>query len=424
MRELNSKTLASILIGTILEWYDFSLLGSMAPIIAQLFFPSKVPTLSLLATFSVFASGFIARPLGGVLFGHLGDRKGRKYALSLTIILMALPTTLMGLLPTYQNIGMLAPIILIVLRLVQGAASSGEYPGAICFLTEIAPANKRGLWGSISMFGVGGGILLGSVFSYILTTCLSNDALYSWGWRIPFIVGLPLGIIGFYLRYRVTESKIFAEVHEKQVVHKMPFKQVLQFNFLNLNRIILLFSLGTTTFYMSFVYIISYFVSTHRLTLSNAFLFNILSSVCMLFFIPIFGYLSDKWNRKIIMLIGAFCLCIFSYPIFKLFLSNDLHQLLLGQLLLAFLIAMFVGPVAATSAEIFSTATRYSGVAVALNVGASIFGGTSPLIATYLVHISGKEIMPCIYPMLVAFLAFFAVLTLKNNQKHALNEII
>lgn len=152
------KALISVLLGTVLEWYDFSLLTSTASIVSALFFPSKAPFPSLMATFTIFASGFLMRPIGGIIFGHIGDRYGRKNALSMTIITMVIPTTLIGLLPTFQSIGFVAPILLVVLRLIQGIASSGEYPGAICFLTELAPANKRGLWGSISMFGVAGGM--------------------------------------------------------------------------------------------------------------------------------------------------------------------------------------------------------------------------------------------------------------------------
>jgi MHS family proline/betaine transporter-like MFS transporter len=423
MKKINAITIASILIGTILEWYDFSLLGSMAPIISTLFFPSKSHTVSLLATFSVFASGFLIRPFGGILFGHIGDRYGRRSALSTTIILMALPTTLIGLLPTFYFAGVLAPVMLVLLRLIQGTASSGEYPGAICFLTEIAPPTKRGFWGSISMLGVAGGVLLGTLINALLSFYLSTEQMYSWGWRIPFLIGLPLGVIGFYLRYKVKESGIFISAKLSGETFKLPIRQIIKFNLANLGKVILLFSLSTISFYLGFVYIDTYLVSTHKITLHEALVNNTFGTIALILCIPFFGYLSDKINRKYIMFAGTSCLFVFFYPIFTLFLSDNHHGLLLGQLLLAVFIAMFVGPMAAATAEIFSTLTRYSGVSAGLNIGASIFGGTCPLLATYLVYYSGMGIMPCVYPMLFAFLCLFVVYNLPNNQKHLLNSI-
>jgi MHS family proline/betaine transporter-like MFS transporter len=422
MRRANFFAIGSILIGTILEWYDFALLGLMAPLISNLFFPSTSPTVSLLATFSVFASGFLVRPIGGVIFGHIGDRHGRIKALSKTIIWMALPTTLIGLLPTYQSAGVLAPIFLIMLRLIQGVASSGEYPGAICYLAEVAPLSKRGLWGSLSMFGVGGGLLLGSLLNLLLTSYLSGDQMGSWGWRIPFVIGLPLGVIGWYLRHKVDESGVFVSAKLTSETIKSPVGEVLKFNLKNLCKVIVLFSLGPVSFYLGFVYIGTYLVSTHQIALHVAMRNNTLSTLVLTLLIPFFGYLSDKVDRKYILFAGASCLLVFFYPIFVLFLSGS-HGLLLGQILLAVFVAMFVGPMAATATEVFSTFTRYSGVSIGLNVGASVFGGTCPLLATYLVRASGFNVMPCIYPIFFALLCLFAIYSLPSNQKKLLNGI-
>lgn len=386
----------------------------MAPILAQLFFPSSTPILSLLATFGVFASGFIARPIGGIIFGHIGDRYGRRTALSLTILLMALPTTLIGLLPTFQTVGMLAPIILIILRLMQGVASSGEYPGAICFLTEIAPEARKGFWGSISMFGVAGGILLGSLMTSILFLFLSTEQMNAWGWRIPFLVGLPLGLIGWYLRYRVNESEIYIKAKLSNKNTTLPVTQLLKFNFGNLGRVIALFSLSTISFYLGFIYIGTYLVSMHKMTFHQALINNSLSTFVLISLMPVFGYLSDFINRKYIMFVGACSLLLLFYPIFKLFLSGN-H--LLGQMLLAVCIAIYVGPMAAATAEFFSTITRYSGVAIGLNIGASLFGGTCPLVATYLVHYSGIDMMPCVYPILLAGVCLWAIWSIRDKAE-------
>lgn len=415
--------LASVIMGTVLEWYDFSLIASMAPIIGMLFFPSQIPALSLLATFGVFASGFLMRPLGGIIFGHIGDCYGRKTALSLTILLMALPTCFIGLLPNYHTIGVISPILLILLRLVQGMASSGEYPGAICFLAEMAPTGKRGLWGSLSMLGVVGGVTLGSLINAVLIFSLTREQMYSWGWRLPFLAGLPLGVIGWYLRFKVNETDIFSTAKLKKNIPQFPLRQIIKSNFPNLTKVIVLFSLSNVSFYLSFFYMTSFLVSTHKITHHQGLLSNTIGTFAMICLIPIFGYLSDKMNRKYIMLVGAACLMIFFYPIFTLFLTSDHQGILYCQLILALFIAMFTGPMAAATTEMFSTATRYSGVGVGLNIGASLFGGTSPFIATFLVRYSGNDVMPSFYLIIVAVVCLFTILFIKNNQHLSLDEI-
>ncbi len=423
MYKLRKREIISILAGTILEWYDFSLFGAMAPIIAKLFFPEESAVTSLLLTFSIFASGFLMRPIGAIIFGHIGDKYGRRPALSLTIIFMALPTTLIGVLPAWQSVGLLAPILLVILRLAQGMAASGEYPGAICFLTEISKTNNRGFFGSISVFGVVGGVFLGAMVNAVLSYFLTNMEIYAWGWRIPFLIGLPLGAIGWYLRYRLSESRIYTMAASETQELKAPFKEVMKHNFAGLVSITILFALPTVCFYMGFVYITTYLVSIHMITLHQALINNALSMVAYTIFIPTFGYLSDKINRKYMMLLGAIGLFAFLYPIFLLFLSGQNHLVLLGQILLALLIGVFVGPLAAISSESFSTLTRYSGIATGLNIGASIFGGTCPLVATYLIEVSGHGITPVFYPITLSIISFFIIITLKINQEKSLNEI-
>lgn len=400
-------SLLSVLMGTILEWYDFALLGAMAPIISHLFFPSDSKTLSLLATFGVFASGFIMRPIGGIIFGHIGDTLGRKTALSLTIIIMAIPTTLIGLLPTYEVFGIFSAIALISLRLIQGFASSGEYPGAICFLSEIAPSHRKGFFGSISMFGVVGGVFLGSLTSSALLFFLTTEQMYSWGWRIPFLMGLPLGVTGLYLRYRVQESELFEAIKLTKKVSSLPFIDVCKYNWQGLLKIIILFSLPTISFYMSFIYIGAYLVSTNKISLHTNLLSNSIGTLVLLVLIPAFGYLSDKIKKQNIMLVAIACLMIFFYPIFNLILSDFPYGIFVGQILLAFFIAMLAGPLAITTAETFTTEMRYTGISAGLNIGASIFGGTTPLIATYLLFLSDNQAVPTVYPILFAVLSFF-----------------
>jgi len=395
------KSVFGVIIGTVLEWYDFTLLGTMAPIFSVVFFPAKTPVFSLLATYGAFAAGFLARPLGGMLFGHIGDSVGRKSALSLTISMMALPTTLIGLMPSFHTIGILAPIFLIILRIIQGAAASGEYPGAICILTEMAPADRRGLWGSLSMFGVVGGILFGSLVNLIISRCLITEQIYAWGWRIPFLLGLPLGLIGWYLRSILPESDMFRSEKFLGNISKYPLTQVFRNNFPALCRVTLFFALGNISFYMGFVYIGAWLVSSMKSNFHETMISTSISTIFMMIMIPIFGYLSDRINRKHVMFAGALCLLIFFYPIFRWFCIGG--NLILGQMLLALFVAMFVGPMAAISAEEFQTSLRYSGISIGLNIGSTFFGGTCPLVAVWLVHYFNNELVPGIYPPMIAF---------------------
>lgn len=407
----NSKlTIAGILSGTILEWYDFSLLGSLAAVISTLFFPPNSGVTSLLATFGVFATGFLARPLGGLIFGHFGDKLGRTSTLSLTIILMALPTTLIGLLPTYQTAGILAPIMLLTLRIMQGFATAGEYPGAMCLLSEMAPVNQRGFYTSLSMLGSVGGIFLGSMISSVFSSYLANDQLYSWGWRIPFILGAPLGIIGWFLRYKTHESIVFLTALKS----KLPLKDLLASQSPIVAKIILLFALINVSFYLGYVYIVGYLVSAHKLSLQQGFLSNAISTIALALMIPIFGYLADKINRYHLLMLGTVGLGTLFYPIFYLFMSGHFISLLTGQLALALLIAISAGPLASIIAESFPTSTRYTGISVVINIGATVFGGTCPLVATYLTQISMNPMIPCLYPIFISFI--FLCIYLKDNS--------
>lgn len=412
MMKHHHSVIAAIIVGTILEWYDFALLGCLAPIFSTLFFSSEFANVSLLATFGVFASGFISRPIGGVVLGHIGDRYGCWKALSISIVLMALSTTLIGLLPTFKTIGISAPILLISLRLIQGFAASGEYPGAICIMMEIAPLSKRGFLGSVSMLGTVGGVLLGSLISALMSTFMSMEQIYSWGWRIPFLLGIPLGFIGWFLRYKT--QKIIN--HSSRIGNdKFPFKELIKFNLMDFLKITLLFSLSTISFYTGFVYIVSHLINIHKITFQQGLINTSISTICLTLLIPVVGYLSDRINRKILMLIGVSGLLIFYYPIFILFSFSTVTSLLMGQFCLAILIALFIGPLAAIAAESFPQQTRYSGVSLSINVGATIFGGTCPVVAAYIVKKTGNSVIPALYPMLFALICLFIIMNLKQQ---------
>jgi len=411
----NRTIIAGILIGTILEWYDFALVGSLAPIIAALFFPSKSPTLSLVATFGVFATGFIARPLGGAIFGHIGDLHGRKNALSLTILLMAIPSILIGFLPDYKTAGFIAPILLIALRFMQGLATSGEYPGAICVLTEMAPKNRRALFGCLSIVGVVGGIFLGSLVSSILSFYLTSEQILAWGWRIPFMAGIPLGFIGWYLRRKARESLSLKTAENKKFI---PIKELIANKASDLVKTTLMFAFSNTCFYLGYVYVANNLASTKQITLQQGFIDNSIATIVLAFLTLFFGYLSDKIDKSILSKVGVISIFVLIYPIFLLFNVGTASSLLLGQLILAFLLSVFTGPLAVTAADNFSTSTRYTGMALSINIGASLFGGTCPLVAAFIAHQTGSQILPCLYPMLLALICI--LITFKPKKIPAL----
>ncbi len=419
-RKINAHFLSSVLAGTILEWYDFSLFGILTPVISVLFFHLKNSFLALLITFGVFAVGFVMRPIGGFIFGYIGDRHGRKTALSLSVIFMALPTCLIGLLPTWHEIGIYAPVLLIILRLIQGLAASGEYPGAVCFLAEYSSNKHRGFFTSLSVFGVSGGILLGSFISFLTSYFLTADQMQVWGWRVCFLLSLPLGLIGFYLRYKISESKIFTESDRK---YKKFFKNGSKNNILGAFRLTLMFALPMVCFYMITTYVVSFLASVGKVPLHLGLMSNVVSLLMYIFLVPLCGYISDKTNRKWMMVIGAVCLLVFSYPIFNYLISGSVYGLFIGQALLMLFIAIVMGPMTAFSTESFSTFDRYSGVSIALNIAASAFGGTTPLISAFLVHYFRNPVTPCLYIILMSFLSILVTLSLSNHQEKSLSEI-
>src|SRR5215469_15649606 len=259
------RAITAGVIGKVLEWYDFGVYGYLVPTISQLFFPSGDPTVSLLSTFAVFGVGFVMRPVGSVLFGIYGDRRGRRKALSAVIFVMALATFVVGLLPTYAQVGVLAPALLVVVRLFQGLSAGGEWGGSTSYIVEFAPASRRGFFGSWQLVGVGGGFLLGSLTAALLNSSLSQADRLAWGWRLPFLFGIAVGAVGFYLRWRLDDTPKFTEIEEQgrvaaaplaEAVKRYPRETLLGFGVTLHN---------TVAYYIALVYLTSYMSSVGKL---------------------------------------------------------------------------------------------------------------------------------------------------------------
>lgn len=409
------KTLIAGMIGNVMEWYDFALFGYFAPVIATLFFPSDRHLVSLINTFGVFAAGFLMRPVGAAVFGHVGDTMGRKKALAASVILMALPTFLMGVLPTYEQIGAAAPILLTLLRLLQGLSVGGEYTGSITFLVESAPAGRRGYVGSWTPFSACAGVLLGSGVGALFTSDLPHDALYAWGWRLPFLCGIVIGGVGLYIRAGIAESPDFETVRRSGEVAASPVRDALTSRRSEILTAVGLNWLNGTAFYTLFVYLTTYLASILKFPLGSALTINTISMTVLAALMPVMGALSDKVGRKPLLLVGSLGLALLSYPLFRLLVHDTFGFILAGQLMFALLVSIYFGPLPAVLVELFPARERCSGLSIGYNLALALFGGSAPLIATYLIKETGNILSPSFYLIACSLVSLLVALRLPET---------
>lgn len=414
------KSYKAILISSIgggLEMYDFTIYIFFAPILASLFFSSENPFIALLNTFAIFAVGYFSRPLGAVIFGHYGDRFGRKKGMLISIGIMAISTVLIGLLPTYAAIGIAAPILLVVLRFFQGFAVGGDLPGAITFVAEYSQDAKRGFACSLLFCAVNLGLLLASAAGALLTTLLSHEHLVAWGWRIAFILGLFIGVVGFYLRKKVAETPYFNQLEQAQDIAKLPLLHVFRVHRIQILQGIGLVWLFSVIIAQLFLYMPTYLSTQGHLTLHSALIINSMNVLLFSLCIPLFGYLSDKVSRRMIIRIIALLFILFSYLFYTMLINSHFIVNLIALACFAILSAGIVGSVPSALSEMFSTHVRYTGVAIAFNVGFAIFAGLTPVIATYLLHLFSIPQAPCFNLVLAAIATFFSALVMKEGRQ-------
>lgn len=421
MAENSYKNFTAGLFGNALEWYDFILYAYFAPLFSSLFFPTNNQYTALLATFGIFASGFFARPLGGFLLGLYGDSSGRKSALVASILIMTGSTLLIAFLPTYATLGYWSPILLTLLRILQGIAVGGELTSSATFLVEHANDNWRGFSGSLILSTAFLGMVVGSAITTLLSIFLSQQSMMIWGWRFAYLLGGALGILGTYLRIkRSKETPYFVKIsHHKSKVIKNIFtfyrkELILSFIFTSV------MALGN---YILIAYVTTFLVKFKNFTFEAAMLINFCSLLLLTLLIPIFGFLSDKLGRKKVLAIGLASSIVFTLPIFWLLIKGNFVYALISELLLAFVMASFNAVVPVLLVEILPTNIRATGSSIAYNSSQAIFGGTAPLVSLMLIELSGNEFAPGFYLLFCTMIAIFAIVHVKETYKTSLIDI-
>ncbi len=419
---VRTVVLASVL-GTTIEWYDFLLYGTAAALIFnRLFFPTFDPLVGTLFAFSTYAVGFIARPVGGIIFGHYGDRLGRKSMLILTMLIMGLGTFLIGAMPTYATIGVWAPILLVTLRFLQGLGIGGEWGGAVLMAVEFAPPGRRGLYGSLVQVGFPLGLVLSTAIFAVFTR-MPDAQFIAWGWRIPFLLSIVLVVIGLFVRLRLAETPAFAAIKADHREARMPIAEVLIGYRRNL-----LIALGVRVTEVSWVYILTVFVivyATKHLGLPRSMILNgiLLAAVIELFTVPIFGALSDRIGRRPIYFAGAALAALIAFPLFWLIDTRQTGLIWLAVILgLSIGHGMMYGPQASFLSELFGTRVRYSGVSLGCQLSAAIGGGFSPIIATALLAWAGAPWAVSLFMAGLAVITIIAVSLARETAQTGLTE--
>lgn len=417
--EVTPKTMRRVLgacfVGNFVEWFDYGSYGFLAVIIADVFFASEDPTVRLLQAFAVFALGFLIRPLGALFWGPLGDKIGRKKVLSLSIIIMTGATVAMALLPGYQTIGVLAPILLLVARLVQSFSASGEYAGAACFIAEYAPSKRRGIFVSLVPASTAVGLLFASLFVAVLTTTLSAEAMQSWGWRIPFLLAAPLGLIGMYIRLKLEDSPEFLEAEEQldtEAAH--PLRTLLAHHRKSVVIGISVTALNAVGFYLLLSYLPTYLTETLGMSSGRAFAINVVTLFVYVGSIFFMAQVSDKIGRKTVLIAACLIFLLMTVPLFSALDSAIAFIPFFVAVNLGIMLTINDGTLPAFLTEIFPVEVRFTGFAFTFNVSNAVFGGTAPFVATFLIGATGSALAPAIYLMFAATLALVAMLFVPN----------
>jgi MFS family permease len=416
-RTPRARQVAAAVIGNAFEWYDFVVFGFVSVVIARLFFPGSNEYAALLLTLATFGVGFFMRPVGGVVLGLYADRAGRKAALQLVILLMTIAVAMIAFAPTYASIGIAAPILIVLARLLQGFATGGEFSSATSFLVECAPAYHRGLFGSLQMVGQGLAALLGAVVSAIVTRGLAPEQLDAWGWRVPFLLGLLIGPVGIYIRRHVEETEEF-KAHRRVTERSLALGAMLREHTQAVAASFLLTVCGTIAFYVVLVYMPTYAKTQLALPLSDAFTVQTVALAWMIVLIPVFGMLSDRIGRKPVLAGAVLGYFLLPYPLLNWVQAGpSFVRLLCLQAAMCSVLAMFLGPSSTTLAEQFPTGVRSTATGIAYNFAVMLFGGFAPFVVAWLIKETGSSSVPALCIMFGAIAGTVAIFLLTERRQ-------
>ncbi len=417
-----NKVIASCMIGNALEWYEFTLYGYFATVIGKLFFPSDDPIASLIAAFAVFAAGFLMRPLGAIIFGHIGDKYGRKKALVISIYLMAIPTFMIGIMPTYEEIGWVASFILMVVRLLQGISMGGEFTGSMIFIIEHSPKKGRGYSGSFASLSLALGIILGSATATAMTHIFTEEQIYAWAWRIPFLLSIIGALVGGIMRATLHDPEVFTKQKKEKHLPKMPLKELFTNHYKILFHAVCIELILSVSFYIVNIFFISYMKEFTDVSDNNAILIATVGTILYGITIPLSAILSDKIGRKAVMMPAMLGFLFAAYPLLSI-MHSGVEGAVMGQFAGAILLGMLFGPLPALLVEMFPLKVRYTGLSMAHSLSMSIFGGTAPLLMTFTLQSTGNLMAPAYYLMGAALLSALALFKMQEKSKLTLAQL-
>ena len=416
------RVVGASFIGNFVEWFDYAVYGYLAVTISHAFFPEADRQTALLLTFGLFAISFFVRPIGGFIWGHIGDRVGRKNALSLSILIMSAATFAIALIPDYSIIGIWAPILLLIIRVVQGFSAAGEYAGASAFLVEYAPANRRGLYAAVVPASTATGLLLGSLIALLLSVTLSPDQLNSWGWRLPFLLAAPMGLIGRYIRVKLEDTPAFLALEKEDEAIKAPVTSLFREHWRPLLIAVGAVVLNAVGFYVVLSYMPTYLSEVVGLDASLSFIATTVALATYIGFIFLTGMASDRFGRKRVLITASILFVVLTVPSFMLLGTGNFLVIVLVQILLGAMLTLNDGTLPSFLAELFPTKVRYSGFAVSFNLTNAIFGGTALFVSTLLIDVSGSDLAPGWYLMAAAVVSLIAVSLAKETSKAPLKH--
>lgn len=422
VRQSSTKVIRGAILGTLVEYYDFAIYGFMAALLSIQFFSADNPDAALLETFAAFAVAFFMRIPGGIFFGHIGDRYGRRTALTWTLLLMAASTVMIGLLPTYASLGIWASALLILCRCLQGFSAGGEIGGANVFVSEHAPPRWRAFQTALVMTGMYLGSLIASLTVLVITSTFTSDQALQWAWRIPFLLSAFMGVVGFYIRNSLHDSPEFLALKEQAEISSLPIKTLLKTSWRKIAHLVALYGVSSTGYYIAAVYVATYLQRTAGFSSSVALLSTSIALVMGIITLPLAGYVADRIGRKPVLVGSSAAGLLLVIPMFQLMQLGSVPLAIIAQSVCFVCVSAFNAALFVTFSESLGTAVRYTGVALVTNIANSLLGGTAPLIATMLIRETGNPLSPSWLYATAAAMSLIAAFFLRETRGVDLSE--